>query len=237
MICIIALSWLVLGAPGASDGFLYVARSLLLILPLGYFASQCLAESGAPALRRARKLAERLSWKGSWPEDLSECASLPEVRQFREALRLDASPALSLLGHPLAQVRVAALGALRERKQWLPGQTATVLHVARHAAEPEVRAAAVDALAALEDRATVESLADFLRDPDRRVRDSTAEALLKNTEHRWTWIREPVRNALGHPAGKDDGPLCPDGHQFTPEALADFTAWACEKGLLALRAP
>jgi hypothetical protein len=224
MICIIALSWLVLAAPGVNDGFLYVARSLLLILPLGFFASQCLTESGAPELRRARKLAQRLAWKCDWPEELDHCRALPEVRELREALRLDAGPALALLGQPLPQVRVAALAALRERKHWLPGQPEAVLHLARHAAEPEVRATAVDALAALDDRMTVEALAEFLRDPDRRVRDATAEALLANTEDRWAWIREPIRAALSHPYGKDDGPLCPDGHQFTPEAVTDLTA-------------
>jgi hypothetical protein len=236
MLCIIALSWLVLAAPGASDGFLYVARAILIILPLGFFASQCLAESGAYELRRARKLARRLAWKRYWPEELGLCGALPEVREFREALRLDAGPALALLTEPFAQVRVAALAALRQRRYWLPGQPEAVLHLARHAAEPEVRAAAVDALAALEDRITVEALAEFLRDPDRRVRDATAEALLANTEQRWAWIREEVRAAMSAPVGKDDGPLCPNGHNFTGEAVTDLTAWACEKGVLALRA-
>ncbi len=141
-----------------------------------------------------------------------------------------------LLSHALPQVRVAALAALRERKKWLPGQPEAVLHLARHAAEPEVRAGAVNALAALEDRHTIEALAEYLRDPDQRVRDATADALLANSERRWSWIREPVRNALGHAAGQDDGPLCPVGHQFNSEAVADLTAWACEKGILALRA-
>ncbi len=236
MLYVIAFSWLTLALPDVRDGFLYVSRSVLLILPLAFFASQCLTESGAKELRRARTLADRLGRKSNWPADLDACRSVPEVRELREALRLDAGPALALLNHGLPQVRVAALAALRERRKWLPGQPEAVLHLARNAAEPEVRAAAVNALAALEDRSIVEALADFLRDPDRQVRDATAEALLANTERRWTWVREPVRAALAHAAGADDGPLCPDGHQFTAEALTDLTAWACEKGILALRA-
>ncbi len=151
-------------------------------------------------------------------------------------LQLDAGPALTLFAHPLPQVRIAALAALRERKRWLPGQPETILHLAKNAPEPEIRTGAVNALAAFEDRHTVESLTIFLHDSDRQVREATADALLANTERRWAWIREPVRNALTHAAGKDDGPLCPDGHAFSDEAVADLTAWACEKGILALRA-
>ena len=235
-IYVIALSWLTLGAPGVRDGFLYVSRSALLILPLAFFASQCLTESGAKELRHARILADHLARKADWPESLDDCRSVPEVRELRDALRLDAGPALVLLSHALPQVRVAALSALRERRRWLPGQPEAVLFLARTAAEPEVRSAAVNALAALEDRSIVEALAGFLRDTDQRVREATAEALLANTERRWAWIREPVRGALAHAAGADDGPLCPDGHQFTEEAINDLTAWACEKGVLALRA-
>src|SRR5205823_3486823 len=60
--------------------------------------------------------------------------------------------------------------------------------------------------------------------------------LLWRTERRWLWIREAVRRALGSPLAQNDGPLCPQGHHFTQEAVDDLTAWACEKGLLALRA-
>ena len=236
MIYVIALSWLALGAPGARDGFLYVSRSLLIILPLAFFAAQCLTESGAQELRRARQLADRLARKTDWPEELDACRLVPEVRELRESMWLDAGPALTLLGHALPQVRVAALSALRFRKKWLPGQPEAVLHLARHAVEPEIRASAVNALAAVEDRVTIEALADFLRDPDPRVRETTTDALLANLERRWTWIRDPLRNAMSHPVGQDDGPVCPDGNPFTSEAVADLTAWACEKGVLALRA-
>jgi hypothetical protein len=233
---VIALSWLTLAAPVGRDGFLYISRSMLLILPLGFFAQQCLRESGALELRRARYLANCLARRTSWPEELEACAHVPEVRELREALRQDAGPALALLAHHLPQVRLAALAALRLRKDWLPGQSAAVLHLARHADEPEIRVAAVTALAETEDRPSLEALADFLRDSDRRVRDAASDALLMNTERRWAWIREPLRNALGHSRGQDDGPLCPVGHQFSEEAVGDLTAWACEKGVLALRA-
>jgi hypothetical protein len=236
MIYVIALSWLALAAPGARDGFLYISRSLLLIMPLGFFASRCLTESGAEELRTSRKVADRISRRTSWPESLNACRLVPEVRELRDSLGQDAGPALRLLSHALPQVRVAALAALRDRTKWLPGQPEVILHLARHAAEPEIRAGAVSALAAVEDRITLEALAEFLRDPDRHVRETTADALLGSADLRWQWISEAVRNALAHPNGSDDGPLCPDGHQFPSEAVTDMTAWACEKGVLALRA-
>jgi hypothetical protein len=102
--------------------------------------------------------------------------------------------------------------------------------------EPEVRAAAVYALANRDDRDTIEGLAEFLYDPSRRVRQAATEALLWNTERRWPWIRLGVRHALADPICQDDGPLRHDGRRLTEEAVYDLTAWASEKGVLAIRA-
>src|SRR5262245_27627901 len=108
MLYVIALSWLLLGTSGWNDWFLHVAQATLLVVPLGFFAAQCLRDSGAPALRRARHLARRLAVRPNWPGDLQACRLLPEVKALREALHVDASPALALLNNPRAAVRVAA---------------------------------------------------------------------------------------------------------------------------------
>jgi HEAT repeat protein len=236
MLYVIALSWLVLGTTGIYDWFLNLAQAVLLVVPLGCFAVQCLRDSGAPAMRRARHLAKRLAERVDWPPDLQSCLLLPEVKALREALHVDASPALVLLGNPRAEVRVAALAALEFRQNWRPGQPEVVLNLAQRAPEPEVRAAAVNALANLEDRVLVESLAEFLYDPSLLVRQTATEALLWNTENHWQWIAHSVRKALADPVGQDDGPLPVGVNQLTRKAVADLTAWAAEKGVLALRA-
>jgi hypothetical protein len=236
MLYVIALSWLLLGAAGQTDWFLHVAQAALLVIPLLFFGVQCLTESGAPALRRARLLAARLARRREWPGDLEACRRLPEVKAFREALHVDASPALGLLSDPRPQVRVAALAALEFRQNWQRGQAEVVLNLARNTHEPEVRATAINALANRDDRTTIEALSEFLADPSPLVRQAATEALFWNTEYRWPWIRLAVRHALADPVCQDDGPLRHEGHLLTTEAVADLTAWAAEKGLLALRA-
>src|SRR5262249_3482627 len=157
------------------------SQAVLLVVPLGFFALQSLRESGAPALRRARQLASQLANRREWPADANACRALPEVKALREALHVDASPALALLKHPKAQVRLAALAALEFRQNWRRGQPEAVLRVAQNVPEPEVRAAAVFALANIDDRMMIEALAAFLRDPSRLVRQAATEALLWNS--------------------------------------------------------
>src|SRR5262249_35209461 len=99
-----------------------------------------------------------------------------------------------------------------------------------------VRAAALNALANIEDRVLIESLAEFLRDPSPQVRRAAAEALLWDSEHRWAWMRYAVRRCLGDPLCQEDGPLRLSGQPLPAEAVDDLTAWASEKGLLGLRA-
>ncbi|HTU89257.1 MAG TPA: HEAT repeat domain-containing protein [Gemmataceae bacterium] len=235
MLYVIALSWMVLGTAGIDDWFSHLAQAILLVVPLFYFAVQCLMESGAPALRRARQLAHRLGHRRDWPEKLHDCRLLPEVKALREAVHLDVSPALSLLANPRPEVRVAALAALEFRQNWRPGQPQIVLQLAQRAIEPEVRAAAINALANVEARTIIEAVAEFLHDSSRLVRQTAAEALLWNTEKNWPWIRLAVRRALADPVGQDDGPLRHEGELLTMEAVGDLTAWTTEKGVQALR--
>jgi hypothetical protein len=237
MLYVVALIWLLIGVQSAAhDWFLHLTQATLLVVPLGFFGVQCLRDSGAVTLRRARRLAAQLAARKHWPTDLMECRLLPELKALREALQLDATPALELLANPRPAVRVAALTALEFRPTWRPGQPQVVLQVARRAAEPEVRATAVYALANVEDRHLVEALADLLRDRSPLVRQTTAEALLWHTETRWTWFRDTLRQALGDGTFKDDGPLPLPGTPLTAEVLGDLHAWCAEKGPVAIRA-
>jgi HEAT repeat protein len=232
---LIALAWLWWG-DRQNDWYTHLTKAILLVVPMGVFAHQTLLESGAPAIRRARVLAERLAGRREWPSELSACRALPEVKALRAALHIDAAPALALLGHPRVEVRVAALGALEFRKEWRPGQAELVLQTAQHAEQPMVRAAAVSALANVDDRALVEAVAQFLLDPSWEVRRAATEALLWDTERRWAWVRYAVRRVLADPLYLGDGALCHNGELLTSEAVNDLTAWCAEKGVLATRA-
>jgi hypothetical protein len=231
---LIALCWL-WWADDLTDWFTYMAKAVLLAVPVGIFAWQTLTDSGAPAIRRARLLTDRLVRRRDWPP-LAEVAKLPDVRALRDALHIDAAPALALLADKRPQVRLASLAALEFRKEWRPGQAELVLRLARDAHEPELRCAALGALANVDDRALVEHVAGFLRDPSTEVRRAAAEALLWDTERRWTWIRHAVRRLLSDPIYQTDGPLWYEGQPLTPEAIKDMTSWASEKGVLSVRA-
>jgi len=153
-----ALVWLLLSTSGLQDWLIPLAESILVVVPLACFAIQCLRDSGAPTLRRARQLARQLARRTNWPVNRGDCRQLPEVRALREALHVDASPALGLLNHPRIEVRIAALTALEFRQNWRPGQPEMILQLAQRSPEPETRAAAVNALANVEDRRLIEAL-------------------------------------------------------------------------------
>jgi hypothetical protein len=230
------LAWLGLGRGliDLDDWYLHFVQALFLIGALLLFARDVLVESGAPDLRRAQNLARRLAERTDWPSDAAACKLLPDVKALREAVQIDPSPALMLLGHPRSEVTLAALGALEFRKHWRPAHAEAVLQVAAHSEEPSVRAEAVTALANVDDPVLVEKLASFLHDPSAEVRRAASEALLWDTA-RWPLIRLAVRRALGDSAHPEDGPLLPKGQTLTPEAVKDLTGWAAEKGFLGMR--
>ena len=230
---LIALAWLCWG-DGMDDWLTHLTRAILLLVPLLVFGYQTLAESGAPELRRARILAQRLAERKDWPAELAQCRTIPEVKALRAALTVDAAPALALLAHARVEVRVAALAALEFRKHWQPGQAELVLTAAQQSEHPAVRAAAVAALGNIDDRTLVETLAQFLHDASREVRKTALESLLWDTERRWGWIRFSVRRILADPLFQNDGPLVHD-QMLTPEAIKDLTGWCTEKGVLAAR--
>jgi hypothetical protein len=232
---LVAVGWLWCGSK-SDDWYANLAKATLLVVLLVAFASQTLHDSGAPAIRRARLLADRLAHRQEWPVELSACRGLTEVKALRAALTVDASPALALLKHARAEVRVAALAALEFRKDWRPGQAELVLQTAQRAEQPVIRAAAVWALANVEDRPLVEAVALFMHDPSPVVRRAATEALLWDTERRWPWIRYIIRRVLADPLYGADGPLTHEGQLLTPEAINDLTGWCAEKGILATRA-
>jgi hypothetical protein len=236
MLYVVALGWLLMGTSRGSDWFLHFTQATLLVVPAFTFGLQCLRDSGALTLRRARVLAARLAARRTWPADLMDCRRLPEVKALRESLHIDAAPALALLANRHPAVRVAALAALEFRPNWRPGQPQVVLQLARRAAEQEVRASAINALANVDDRMVVESVAEMMYDPAPLVRQTAVEALLWNSEQRWEWVRHVVHQALSDPITQDDGPLKLDGPPLTAEAVADLHAWSAEKGSLAQRA-
>ncbi len=232
---LIALAWLWFG-DGVNDWYSHLAKAILLVVPLGVFGWQTLVESGAPAIRQACLLADRLARRKDWPPDLAACRTMPEVKALRAALAVDAAPALALLEHPRPEVRVAALAALEFRKDWRPGQAELILQLAQRAELPALRAPAVTALGNVDDRILVETLAQFLHDPSWEVRKAAIEALLWDSERRWGWICFAVRRYLADPLFSNDGPLMPMGQMLTPEAVKDLLAWSAEKGVLSVRA-
>jgi hypothetical protein len=236
MLYVIALSWLLLGTFGTDSWFVHLSEAILLVVPLGLFAIQNLRDSGALDLRRANSLAAQLASRAEWPAKLNDCKNLPEVRALREALHIDAAPAINLLTNPKPQVRLAALAAMEFRQEWRKNQPEIVLHFTKRAAEPELRAAAILALANTEERELVEELGEFTRDPSLLVRQAANQALLWKAEGCWPWIRNALRATLAAPDLESDGPLGEEGYLFPAEAVADLTAWCSEKGILAFRA-
>jgi hypothetical protein len=227
---VVALGWLWLGTASVKDWYLYLSQAILLMVPLIFFARYLLTDSGFSAIRRARLLAQRLSHRKDWPGDLSACRALPEVKAFREALKIDATPALDLLDHGRPEVRVAALAALEFRKDWKPGQAETVLRFAQGAPEATVRAAAIYALGNVESLDLIEQLAEFLRDSDPDVRLAAREALLWDAPRRWREIRHAVHRSLSDPPCFHDGPYRVEGEGWPEEAVTDWKAWSAEKG-------
>ncbi|MFN4258677.1 MAG: HEAT repeat domain-containing protein [Gemmataceae bacterium] len=232
---LVALGWVWLVGHYFETWYTHFSQSLLLVILLIVFALKFLRDSGAWSCRRVRQLTDQLTRRRDWPSDWLAYRSLPEVRELRELLLFDPTPALALLTQPRTEVRVAALLALEGHKDWRGGQAEALLRLAQEAREPTVRGAVVLALGSLEERALIEAVAEYLFDPAPLVRRATAEALLRDTEKRWTWFRSPVRQYLGDPAYQEDGALCPAGTLLSTEAVNDLLAWSSEKGPLGVR--
>lgn len=232
----VALVWHWFGKVDFADPLHRIIQSIFVIMAVSLFAGQTLVAGGGPALRRSRWLAARLAARRKWPEQLNDCRTVPEVDTLRDSIADDAAPALPLLQHDSPQVQIAALAALEFRKTWQYGQPEQVLSLAQSAPYPEVRAAAILALAHCQQRLLIEALADSLRDPCPPVRQAAVEALLWDTEYRWIWIRHAVHDALADPRFSKDGGLTVSRGKFSAPAIVDLVAWSSESGVLGTRA-
>jgi hypothetical protein len=217
-----------------SGWFIQVAMGTLLGVPVLLFTFQAFHHSRS-SLRRARALVRRLASKTDWPDTLVECKTLPEVKALREALRDDAEPAMVLLMHSKPEVRIAALAALEFRPAWNKGQIENVLKAAMFATEPPVRAAALMALANVDDADVIANIAVYFRDATQEVRAAAAEALLWDAERRWSLIRTELRSAMSDYRCGNDGPL-PCTGPLPLQAVTDLTVWSGEAGILGMRA-
>lgn len=231
---LIAVFILWITARETSGWFIDAAMGTLLGIPLTLFVCQEFLLTGRAGLRRARSLVRRIAAKNDWPANLVDCKAIPEVKALREAIRDDAEPVMILLMHPKPEVRIAAMAALEFRPAWKKGQGEMVLKAARFAKEPPVRAAAMMALANVDDSSLVTSIALYLRDTTPAVRIAAFEALLWDAERRWSHIRRELRAALSDFRCSDDGPLpCPG--TLPPQAITDLVMWSSEAGPLGMR--
>lgn len=233
---LIALVWAWLPLRGTNDWAPHAGRGVLLVDAMFLLATHDLVRSGAESLRRARRWARRILARRQWPLQLADCRMLPEAVGLRDAIRDEASPALTLLSDPRPEVQAVALGALEYRPNWHPGEAELVLKFARENPEPAVRAAAVYALAAVESPELIGGLTGFLRDPAAEVRLAAAEALMWDAEGRWPFARNGVRDALADPKLVSDGPLFAGTGRLPAAAVADLITWAAEHPPLAGRA-
>ncbi|HEV3145476.1 MAG TPA: HEAT repeat domain-containing protein [Gemmataceae bacterium] len=233
--CVTGLFWLWVAKPDFQSPFICLAQALLLLMPACLMAVQTVAASGAPALRRARTLTQRLARRANWPPDLNACRQMPEVRELRDAIFQEMGPVLPFLQHPCPQLRMVILAALEFRKTWHYGQPELVLALAQKDTVPAIRAAALLALGSVPHRQLIEPMAECLRDPAPEVRRAAAEALLWDIDRRWVWIRNAVHEALAEPRYAKDGPLTVATGSFTPQAVSDLTTWAGENGALGIR--
>ena len=154
---------------------------------------------------------------------------------LRDLLLDDPTPALALLGHPHPHVQVCALTALQYRPKWRRAHAQILLQTAQHAVEPLVRAAALTALANLEDPILVGTLTQYLRDPLPEVRRAAAGAILWKPEKRWASVRHAVRAHLSDLRAARDGAL-PCLTTLPELAIRDLSIWASEIGAVGQRA-
>ena len=231
---LVAVGWLWCGS-SADDWYANLAKATLLVVLLIAFASQTLQDSGAPAIRRARLLADRLALRQEWPAELSACRGLTEVKALRrlDHRRIACTGATQTLACGSPRRRPGCSGVPQGLAAW-PGRAGPANGSACRATGDPRRRGLV--LANVDDRSLVEAVALFMHDTSAVVRRAATEALLWDTERRWPWIRYVIRRVLADPLYGADGPLTHEGQLLTPEAINDLTGWCAEKGILAMRA-
>jgi hypothetical protein len=208
---------------------------VLLLVGVALLAAHDLNRTGAEPMRRANWWMRRISTRTEWPMQLSDCRMLPEAAGLRDAIRDEPGPALSLLSDHRPEVQAAALGALEHRAHWRPGEAELVLKHGRESREPAVRAAAVYALAGVDSADLIAGLAGFLRDPSAEVRQAAAEAVMWDSDARWPFLRDSVKEALADAKLANDGALFLGTGRLPAAAVADLITWSAEHAPLAQR--
>ena len=64
MLYVIGLSWMLVAAVGLDDWYLHTCQAVLLVVPLGFFALQCLRRLGAPTC--AAPVSLPINFLGAW---------------------------------------------------------------------------------------------------------------------------------------------------------------------------
>lgn len=235
LIYLMALGFLWFQTRESPDALARLGRGLLLLGAVLLLIRHDLARSGVEPRRRVRQLCRWLTHRAKWPDDLHDFQHLPEVRALQVDLGDDPSPVLALLTDPRAEVRAAALLALRNRPYWRGFEATQILTAARQAREPELCVFALLALKSVEDVASLHEIAEYLRSPAPMVRQAAFTVLLHNCGRRWPSVRGAVKDALSDPAFLNDGSL-PEASKLTPLAICDLTTWASEGSPLSDRA-
>jgi len=223
-------------ADAESEAFGHLFRGILFLLPIPFLMRDFFEAAGLSTLRQARSAVARLLNRTEWPLSPSDCRHLPEVRQLREAILLDPTPALHLLRDPRLPVKVAALMALEFRPTWLPGQADQIAYMLTTADEPILRSGCLRALAPITDPALTQVLLNFPRDPSRDVRSAAIDSLLFRPEKRWHQIRQPLHDFLNDPRYAGDGAMAWSGALLPVAAVNDLMSWSAEIGTVSLRA-
>lgn len=237
VICLylIALGWLWFATQDDPDPFARFGRGLFLLVAVGLLVCHDMTRTGVEPRRRAKKWTHTLLTRTHWPREADGIAGLPEVRELYSAVRDDPTLAFPLLDDPRAEVQLAALTALQDRDGWRWDAAAVVLDVGKRTVVPEVRAAAIRAVATADNGDIARAVGDYFRDPSAEVRAAATDALLAGGDLRWATLRNAVRAALTDPQLAADGPLPNAAGRLPTGGLCDLSNWAAEPGTLAER--
>jgi hypothetical protein len=209
-----------------------LAASILIAVALAARREVVLGGGGT---RRVRFLVNQLLSRQDWPANFADYRYCPMIQALRNGVRHDATPVLPLLAHADVRVQIAALTTLEFHPNWRKGQAEAVLQRATFTDQPEVRAAALVALANVVKSRHLQSIVQYLRDPSEEVRRAAAIAVLHEVGNRWAEVRGQIRAALAAPHAARDGPLpCSGG--LPQAAIDDLMLWSCESGPVGKRA-
>jgi hypothetical protein len=237
------IAWIFAAIPTAggareSDWYVLFLDGVLPLPALAVASAFVVRQSGAILIQHARRVAHRISTKADWPDDLHACLDLPLVRELREAICFDATPAIQLLSNAKPEVRLCALAAMERRLRFRTGQMERIVALLRKETEPEILAAALRTLFHCHEVRILEAVVEKLQHSSQTVRHAAAEVLLResSSRRRWQYIRTGVHEALGDGSIRDEGSFLPSGQRIHPDAVEDFLAWSAERGVVGIRA-